>query len=98
MTRTLLTLSAFLASVGLTLAGVAPPVPRIPDAALKPLARPGPDTPVEPENPAEIADRILKNTKAAADRLKESDPGEDTRKKQDQTLRDIDELLKQSQN
>lgn len=95
MSRIAMSMILFLASVGLAVAGVAPPVPRIPSAALKP---PAPEEPAEAEDAAKIADRILQNTKDAADRLKESDPGIDTRKKQDQTLRDIDALLKQAEN
>jgi hypothetical protein len=75
-------------------AGVLPPIPRLPAAALKP-----PETPDQPaEDPAKLAERITQNTKEAGDRLAQDDTGTDTRKTQNQILKDIDELLKQSQN
>jgi hypothetical protein len=99
MNRIVLTTTAFLAlSAGIALAGVAPPVPWIPSEVAKRLVPTPSDMPPGEEDAAKIADRILQNTKEAADRLKESDPGTDTRKKQDQTLRDIDALLKQAEN
>jgi hypothetical protein len=98
MTRTAITLAAFItASTGLTIASVIPIVPRIPSEVAKRLV-PSPGPPAEPEDPGLIADRILQNTKDAADRLKENDTGTDTRQKQDQTLKDIDALLKQAEN
>jgi hypothetical protein len=75
-------------------AGVLPPIPRLPAAALKP-----PEAPDQPaEDPAKLADRITENTKKAGDQLAKDDTGTDTRKTQDQILKDIDALLKQSQN
>ena len=83
-------------TAGLAAAGILPPLPRIPAEALKPAAKPA--EPDAAEDPAAIADRIAKNTKAAADRLKDQDTGADTRKTQDQTLKDIDALLKKAEN
>jgi hypothetical protein len=75
-------------------AGVLPPIPQLPAAALKP-----PDASDQPaEDPAKLADRITENTKRAGDQLAKDDTGNDTRKTQDQILKDIDALLKQSQN
>ena len=90
---------ALLAMFGLAAvvhAGIAPLVPRIPASALK--AGGDPAEAAAPATPAEIADRIAQNTKAAGDRLKDNDAGEATRKTQDQILKDIDELLKQANN
>src|SRR5262249_54482311 len=80
--------------------GVAPPVPRLPAAALKQLKgdKPNPDQPEEGLTPEKLADRIQENTKAAADRLAGLDHGDETRRKQDQALRVIDELLKKAEN
>ncbi len=46
----------------------------------------------------EIIDRLHKNFDASEDRLGKKDPGEDTRKIQDDIIKDLDELLKQQQN
>ena len=43
------------------------------------------------------ADRIAENAQKAGDRLKEKDPGADTRKIQQEILKDIDALLKKAQ-
>jgi hypothetical protein len=43
------------------------------------------------------AERIAENAQKAGDRLKEKDPGEDTRKIQQEILKDIDALLKKAQ-
>ena len=41
---------------------------------------------------------MTQNAKAVGDRLKERDTGDETRKKQDEVLKDIDALLKQNEN
>ncbi len=76
---------------------IAPPVPRlaewkVPDAPAVEEPKPG-----EMEEPAKILERVTQNAKAVGDRLKEQDTGDETRKKQDQVLKDIDELLKQNE-
>ena len=43
------------------------------------------------------AERIAENAQKAGDRLKEKDPGEDTRKIQQEILKDIDALIKKAQ-
>ena len=97
MTRIPGALAVLLSTCGLTAAGILPPIPRIPAEALKPIAKPAePDAPAE--DPSVIADRIAKNTKAIADRLKDKDTGDDTRKTQEQSLKDIDALLKNAEN
>lgn len=95
MTRVLLTLTLTAATTGLALAGVIVPIPRLPGPVLRQAAAKAEKT---PDDPAAIAARIAKNTKAAADRLKDQDTGTGTRKTQEQTLKDIDELLKQAEN
>lgn len=47
------------------------------------------------ENPAEVVDRIIKNSKAVGDRLAMTDTGKQTRTTQDKILKDIDALLDQ---
>jgi hypothetical protein len=100
--------------IGLTVssaqAGVVPVIPRLPAEALRPQEpdkkveeAPQPKTEDEAKadaesDPNKLADRISKNTKTASDKLKEEDPGAETRKTQEQILKDIDELLKQAQN
>ena len=96
MTRLLIAFAVLALAGVIAEAGVVPPVPRLPSAALKSLKSDEP--PGEPLSAETIAERIQQNTKAAADRLAESDPGEETRKKQGQALKDLDELLKQAQN
>lgn len=96
MTRLLIASAAFVLAGVVAEAGVAPPVPRLPSAALKSLKSDG--SPGEPLSSEKIAERIQQNTKAAADRLAESDPGDETRRKQGQALKDLDELLKQARN
>ena len=78
-----------------TLATVAPPVPRLTE--WKVPGAPKPETPGEMEEPAKILDRLTQNTKDIGDRLKDQDTGDETRKKQEQALQDIDALLKQNE-
>lgn len=89
ITATILTTLLGVASAS---AGVIPPLPRIPAAALEAVS------PTDAVDPAAIAERIAKNAKSAVDRLAANDPGTDTRKTQSDILRDIDALLKQAEN
>ena len=50
------------------------------------------------KNPEKLKERIIRNSKAAGERIEGQDTGEETRKLQDQNVKDIDELLKQLQN
>ena len=89
-----------LASVG---AGQDTPKPAVP----KPDEKKAEPKKAEPkdEKPADgdevdvqkTAERIAENAQKAGDRLKEKDPGEDTRKIQQEILKDIDALLKRAQ-
>lgn len=95
-------------------AGIVPVIPRLPQELLPPKTAPEPapapkdpatKDPADKEDPKpeandleKIAERISQNSKLASDKLKDQDPGEETRKTQEQILKDIDELLKQSQN
>jgi hypothetical protein len=97
MTRAVLSLTAFGLSAAVAAAGVIPPVPRLPEAALKGLGNMA-EQPGEAESPEKIAERIAQNTKAAGDKLAGLDTGEGTQKTQDQILKDIDALLKQAEN
>ncbi len=45
------------------------------------------------ENPLQIVERIIKNSQAVGDKLARTDTGIDTRKTQEQILKDIDSLL-----
>ena len=47
------------------------------------------------ENPLEVVDRIIKNSKAVGDNLAKTDTGNETRAKQDTILRDIQSLIDQ---
>ena len=97
MTRTLFALGSAILLAAPALAVIAPPVPRLTD--WKVPAAPAVDEPKpgEAEAPAKILERVTQNAKAAGDRLKDQDTGDETRKKQDQVLKDIDELLKQNE-
>ena len=97
MTRTLFALGSAILIAAPAFAVIAPPVPRltewkVPDAPAVEEPKPG-----EMEEPAKILERVTQNAKAVGDRLKDQDTGDETRKKQDQVLRDIDELLKQNE-
>lgn len=50
---------------------------------------------VKKENPLEVVERIIKNSKDVGDKLAMTDTGTDTRKTQDKILKDIDALLNQ---
>lgn len=94
--------------VSASLAGLAwaqdAPKPADPKAPEK-KAEPKKDPPKPDEKPAEgddvdvqkTAERIAENAEKASGRLKEKDPGEDTRKIQQDILKDIDALLKKAQ-
>jgi hypothetical protein len=74
----------------------APPAPKPDekpaDAKAKP-EKPKPDDAAPDEDPEKIRERIAKNAQTAEERLKQKDPGEATRKLQDDVLKDIDRLL-----
>lgn len=96
MTRTALFAALLVGSASLSRADVevAPPPREVgPDGKAPPA--PAPEAVPKSANPVETVERIIQNSKAIADRLAESDAGEDTRKTQDQTLALIDSLLKQ---
>ena len=99
MTRTLLT--SLLVATPAFAVGVIPPIPRLPEAELRPSAptvepdpKADPMKPDEMEDPAKVLERIQQTAEAVGDRLKDKDTGTDTRKQQDQLLKDIDTLLK----
>jgi hypothetical protein len=50
------------------------------------------------ENPLEVVDRIIKNSKAVGDKLAMTDTGPDTQQKQDTILKDIQSLIDQQEN
>jgi hypothetical protein len=67
-------------------------------------SEPKKDAPKADEKPREgeidvhkTAERIAENAQKAGDRLKEKDPGEDTRKIQQNIIKDIDALIKKAQ-
>lgn len=94
-------LLALFALCGLMLAQSARAFPKIPPANPEPKK----DAPKSEEKPPEgdevdvhkTAERIAENAQKASDRLKEKDPGEDTRKIQKDILKDIDSLIKKAQ-
>ena len=95
MTRILL--ASLLASGPAFAVGVIAPIPRIPAEQLLPAAPPAdPDAPKADadEDPAKVVERITQAAEAVGDRLKDKDTGDDTRKRQDQLLKDIDSLMK----
>lgn len=59
---------------------------------------PAPISNASQENPAEVVERIIKNSKAVGDKLAMTDTGTETRGTQDKILRDIDALLNQKDN
>jgi len=83
-------LAALLVGTPAFAVGVIAPIPRLPAEKLLPAAQP----PADPDDPAAILDRITKSADAIGDRLKDKDTGADTRKQQEQLLKDIDALLK----
>lgn len=65
----------------------------------KDAPRPGEEMPPgEDIDVHKTAERIAENAQKAGDRLKEKDPGADTRKIQDDIIKDIDALIKKAQN
>lgn len=97
MTRTLFA-SLMLSSPAFAV-GVIAPIPRLPEAELRPASQPpktepDPAKPDEMEDPAKVVERIQQTAEAVGDRLKDKDTGTDTRKQQEQLLKDIDSLLK----
>ena len=49
--------------------------------------------PEKAEDPAAVVERIIKNSKDVGDKLAKTDPGAETRKTQDNILKDIDALI-----
>ena len=89
-----------LASVGAGQVTPKPAVPRPEEKKTEPKkAEPKDEKPVDGDevDVQKTAERIAENAQRAGDRLKEKDPGEDTRKIQQEILKDIDALLKKSQ-
>ncbi|MFO0803688.1 MAG: hypothetical protein U0791_11300 [Gemmataceae bacterium] len=73
---------------------VAPPPREIrPDGSRDAAPSPGPK-----ENPAEVVDRIIKNSKDVGDKLAKTDTGEQTRGTQKSILKDIDSLIEDQEN
>jgi hypothetical protein len=73
---------------------VAPPPREVnPDGSREPVPPPGPK-----ENPAEVVERIVKNSKDVGDKLAKSDTGTETRGTQKTILKDIDSLIDQQDN
>lgn len=70
-----------------------PPRPVRPDGTRDPV----PDAAAKKEDPAEVVDRIIKNSKAVGDQLARTDTGTGTRGKQATILKDIDKLLDQQE-
>jgi hypothetical protein len=70
---------------------LAPPPRQVhPDGSRNPL--PSPEV-GKKEDPLQIVERIIKNSQAVGDKLARTDTGIDTRKTQEQILKDIDSLL-----
>jgi hypothetical protein len=93
-------LFALFAAMSLVAAGIAQEAPK--KDAPKPeekKAEPKDDKPGQGEevDVQRTAERIAENAQKAGDRLKEKDPGADTRKIQQEILKDIDALLKKAQ-
>ncbi len=97
MTRFLLTFGAAVLVVPSAFAVIAPPIPRLMEWKVPDAPKPEPATPGEMEEPAKILERLTQNTKDIGERLKDQDTGDETRKKQEQALKDIDALLKQNE-
>lgn len=73
---------------------VAPPPREIrPDGSRDAVPAPGPK-----ENPAEVVERIIKNSKDVGDKLAKTDTGEQTRGTQKSILKDIDSLIEDQDN
>jgi len=98
-------LFAALVALSLAAAGVAqdapkPPAPKADEKKAEPKkADPKDEKPAEGDevDVQKTAERIAENAQKAGDRLKEKDPGEDTRKIQQEIIKDIDALLKKAQ-
>jgi hypothetical protein len=99
----LLALILLVSLVALATAQDAPkPAPKAEDKKLEPKKdAEKPDEKPADENEIDVhktAERIAENAQKAGDRLKEKDPGADTRKIQDEIIKDIDALIKKAQN
>ena len=97
MTRFLLTFGTAVFVASSAFAVIAPPIPRLTEWKVPDAPKPEPATPGEMEEPAKILERLTQNTKDIGERLKDQDTGDETRKKQEQALKDIDALLKQNE-
>jgi hypothetical protein len=64
----------------------------------KDIPKTDPMPPAEEVDVHKTAERIADNAQKAGDRLKEKDPGADTRKIQSEIIKDIDALIKKAQN
>ena len=98
MMRAWFTIALTLFGSASAFAVVVAPVPRLTEWKVPGVIAEEPAPPGEMEDPAKILERVTQNAKAVGDRLKDQDTGDETRKKQDQVLKDIDALLKQSEN
>lgn len=75
-------------------ADVAPPPREVrPDGSRDPVPAAGPK-----ENPVEVVERIVKNSKDVGDKLAKTDTGAETRGTQKTILKDIDSLIEQQEN
>jgi len=76
-----------------------PGTPKADEKKVEPKKEPakGDETPDEDVDVHKTAERIAENAQKAGGRLKDKDPGEDTRKIQQEILKDIDALLKKAQ-
>jgi len=87
------------AALGIPMASAAdvpvapPPRPIRPDGGRDAVPEPGPK-----ENPAEVVDRIIRNSKDVGDKLAKTDTGAETRGTQKTILKDIESLIDQQEN
>jgi hypothetical protein len=92
VSRYALLLAFTFASVALVEDG--PPPREVPDAKKEPAKD---DENAPKDDVQQTAERIAENAKKAGERLKDKDPGADTRKIQDEIVKDIDSLIKKAQ-
>jgi hypothetical protein len=89
-------LFALVTASALTAAGFAEEPPKPVEKKVEPKKEA--ETPPEEDvDVQKTSERIAENAQKAGDRLKEKDPGTETRKIQDEILKDIDALLKKAQ-
>jgi hypothetical protein len=91
----------FLIAISLMSAPQIQAFPKLPRADVEPKKDAPKADPKSPEGEEvdvqKTAERIAENAEKAGERLKEKDPGEDTRKIQDEIIKDIDALIKKAQ-